>query len=475
MASANSEAHGRPGWWRWPAVLVPTLLIAFVPIAGLNPAQQKLLAVFLGVIVALVVQPVPMGVTLLVAMTALVLFRILPAAKVLSGFGKEVVWLIFSAFLFARAVTATGFGRRVAFLFVRAFGHNALTLGYSLAAADLVMAPFVPSDTARGGGVIYPVARSLAEVFDSRPGPTARRIGGFLMLVSFHATYTASATFLTGMAANPLIADFAWQIGHVRLTWLKWALASSVPALLSLTIVPLIIYKLYPPEICDTEPAREMARTELGAMGVMRREEWLLVAIFIAVMTGWVSSPWHGVSNAFVALAGVSALLLCRVLSWEDLLEQRRAWDALIWFAPLLMMADALNEAGIIKVFSGAVFSHMSGWPWWLALTALVAGYLYIHYGFASMTAHTTALYPGFLAAALAAGVPPMLAAFQFAFFSNLNASLTHYGTGSAPIYFGDGYVPQGTWWKLGFLISLVNLIFWLGIGSIWWKIVGIW
>jgi len=469
------DIHGRPGWWRWPAVLVPTLLIAFVPIVGLNPAQQKLLAVFLGVIVALVVQPVPMGVTLLVAMTALVLFRILPPTKVLSGFSKEVVWLIFSAFLFARAVTATGFGRRLAFIFVRAFGHNALTLGYSLSAADLMMAPFVPSDTARGGGVIYPVARSLAEVFDSRPGPTARRIGAFLMLVSFHATYTASAAFLTGMAANPLIAEFAWNIGHVRLTWLKWALASSVPALLSLSIVPLIIFKLYPPEIFDTEPARDMARTELHAMGAMRRDEWFLVAIFLAVMTGWVTSPWHGIPNAFVALAGVSALLLCRVLSWDDLLDQRRAWDALIWFAPLLMMADALNEAGIIKVFSGAVFSHMGGWPWWLALAALVAGYLYIHYGFASMTAHVTALYPGFLAAALAAGAPPMLAAFQFAFFSNLNASLTHYGTGSAPIYFGDGYVPQGIWWKLGFLISLVNLVFWLGIGSIWCKMVGIW
>lgn len=470
-----SSPHGRPGWWRWPAVLIPILLIAYVPIAGLNPPQQKLLAVFLGVIIALVVQPAPMGVTLIVAMTALVLFRILPATKVLSGFGKEVVWLIFSAFLFARAVTITGFGRRIAYIFVRAFGHNALTLGYSLAAADLAMAPFVPSDTARGGGVIYPIARSLAEVFDSRPGPTSRRIGGFLMLVSFHATYTASASFLTGMAANPLMADFARDIGHVQLTWLKWALASSVPAALSLTLVPLLIYKLYPPEIRDTEPARIHARTELASMGPMGRTEWTLVVIFLGVMTGWVTSPLHGISNAFVALSGVSALLLFRVLSWDDLLDQRRAWDALIWFAPLLMMADALNEAGIIKVFSTAVFSRLAGWPWWWALAALVAGYLYVHYGFASMTAHATALYPGFLAAAIAAGCPPIVAAFQFAFFSNLNASLTHYGTGSAPVYFGDGYVPQGTWWKLGFIISLMNLVFWLGIGSLWWKVVGIW
>jgi len=91
------------------------------------------------------------------------------------------------------------------------------------------------------------------------------------------------------------------------------------------------------------------------------------------------------------------------------------------------------------------------------------------------MTAHVSALYPGFLAAALAAGVPPMAAALPLAYFSNLNAAMTHYGTGSAPVYFGAGYVSQGEWWRIGFAISVVNLIVWLGIGSIWWKLVGIW
>ena len=163
-------------------MLVPALLIAFLPLPGLNPAQRHLLAVFVASIISLVVQPVPMGVSLFLAMTFLVLARILPPLKVLSGFGKEVLWLIFSAFLFARAVTTTGFGKRIAFMFVQSFGHNALTLGYSLAAADVVMAPFVPSDTARGGGVVYPICRSLAQVFDSEPGPTARKMGSFLKI-----------------------------------------------------------------------------------------------------------------------------------------------------------------------------------------------------------------------------------------------------------------------------------------------------
>jgi DASS family divalent anion:Na+ symporter len=456
-------------------VLVPALLLYFLPVPGLNPSQRHLLAIFVGTIVSLVAQPVVMGVSVLLAMTILVLTNTLPGTKVLSGFSNATVWLIFTAFLFARAITATGFGLRIAYLFVRRFGHSALTLGYSVAASDLALAPFIPSDTARGGGVIYPIARSLAQVFGSEPGPTAGRIGAFLMLIGFHSTYTTSAMFLTGMAANPLIAEMASKIAHVELTWGQWALAAAVPGLLSLTVIPYLIYRLHPPEIRDTQAAQRHALEELHRMGPLSNREWRLLAILLGVMAGWVTSPWHGLHNAFVALAGVSAILLSRVLTWDDLLHETKAWDALIWFAGLLMMADALLDSGVIKIISSAVFAHMTGWPWPVAAAFLACTYLYVHYGFASMTAHVTALYPGFLAAGLVAGAPPLLMALLLAYFSNLDAAMTHYGTGSAPVYFGAGYVSQTTWWRLGFLISLVNLIIWLGVGSLWWKLLGMW
>jgi divalent anion:Na+ symporter, DASS family len=176
-----------------------------------------------------------------------------------------------------------------------------------------------------------------------------------------------------------------------------------------------------------------------------------------------------------VAFGGLALILLARVLSWDDLLGERRAWDALIWFAPLLMMSDALQETGVIKVLSGYLFGRMAGWPWMLVLLALAVCYFYLHYSFASLTAQATALYPAFLAAALAAGVPPLLAALPLAYLSSLNAGLTHYGTGSAPVFFSAGYVRQAEWWRLGFVVSLANLIIWMGVGVFWWKLIGFW
>ena len=100
---------------------------------------------------------------------------------------------------------------------------------------------------------------------------------------------------------------------------------------------------------------------------------------------------------------------------------------------------------------------------------------MYAHYGFASLTAHVTAMYPAFVAVAVAAGAPAFLAALSLAYLSNLCGGLTHYSTGTAPIYFGAGYVDQGTWWKLGFGASVVNMIIWVGVGGIWWKVLGLW
>jgi len=465
----------RTVWWRWTMVLGPGILLFFFALPGLNQQQSRLLGFFLATIVALVAQPAPMGVSVLIAMTLIAITKTLPPAKVLSGFANITVWLVFTAFLFSRAVTATGFGTRVGYLFIRRFAKSPLSLGYSLAAADLVLAPFIPSDTARGGGVVFPITRSVAAVFGSEPGPTSKLIGSFLVLVSFHTTYTASAMFLTGMAANPLIAEFAMTIGHVELTWMRWLSGSCLPGFLTLAFVPWLLFRLVKPAITDTQPARELAGRELQRMGPLSREERWLAVIMLGVMTGWVTSPWHGIPNTFVALAGLGALLLARVITWDDLLAEQRAWDALIWFALLVMMSDSLNEIGVIKILSGKLFGLMAGWPWPLVWIALVASYCYVHYSFASMTAHVTALYPGFLAAALAGGVPPMLAALTLAYFSNLNAAMTHYGTGSAPVFFNAGYVSQSEWWRLGLLISVINLAIWMGIGPIWWKLVGIW
>ena len=112
---------------------------------------------------------------------------------------------------------------------------------------------------------------------------------------------------------------------------------------------------------------------------------------------------------------------------------------------------------------------------WFVVLVILVLAYFYSHYFFASSTAHVSAMYAAFLAVALAAHVPPMLAALMLGFFGNLMAATTHYSSGPAPILFGSGYVKQSDWWRLNFILGLIYIVIWVGVGSLWMKLLGMW
>jgi len=244
---------------------------------------------------------------------------------------------------------------------------------------------------------------------------------------------------------------------------------------LSLLLVPWLLYRVFPPEIKHTPAARELASTELQAMGPMKSSERLMLLVFGVVAILWMTSRFHEIHSATVALLGISVLLITGVLDWEDLISERSAWSVFIWYGGLIRMAEALGQTGITKRFAEASASLTTGWKWWLALASLLLIYFYAHYVFASITAHVMAMFVPFLIVILAAGTPINLAILSLAYFSNLGASLTHYGTTPAPIYFGAGYTTQRTWWWLGFITSLATITIWSLVGFTWWKILGLW
>ncbi|MGQ9694660.1 MAG: anion permease [Thermodesulfobacteriota bacterium] len=457
-------------------VIAVGLIIWFLPIpAGVKKEAWHLLAIFVGTIFGLILTPLPMGAVVIIGVMMTALTGTLKVTQSLSGFANSTVWLIVAAFLVARGFIKTGLGRRIAYLFIRAFGRKTLGLAYSIVASELVLSPATPSNTARAGGVIFPIVRSLANTFGSEPGETARKIGSFLMKMEFQATVITSAMFMTSMAPNPLIVEFAKKTTNISMSWGMWALAAIVPGLLSLIIVPFLLYKIFPPEIKVTPQAAEMAHEELDKMGPMRRNEKLMLFVFLLILILWVTGEWSKIDATVVAFVGVSIMLLTGVIKWDDVLAEKGAWDALIWFGGLVMMASQLNTLGFMKWFATSIGGALAGWTWLSALIVLMLVYFYSHYGFASTTAHITAMYVPFLTVAIAAQVPPYLAILTLAFFSALNAGITHYGTGPAPIYFNAGYLDQKTWWILGLIISLVNIAIWIGVGFPWWKLLGLW
>jgi DASS family divalent anion:Na+ symporter len=468
--------RSRPTTTRIFLPILVALALWYLPApSGVDPRATHLLAIFVATIVGIMLKPMPMGAVAVIGICATAATGTLTIGQALTGFGNTVIWLIVLAFFISRGFIKTGLGARIAYLFMAWLGRRSLGLGYGLIATDLVLAPAIPSNTARAGGVIFPILRSVAEAYESRPDDgTARRLGSFLTKASFQGTIITSAMFLTAMAANPLAAELARDQGVV-ITWTGWALAALVPGAVSLVIIPLLLYRLYPPEVRETPNASELARAKLREMGKVGRDEWVMLGCFVLLLTLWILADVLSVHTTVTAMIGLAVLLVTGVLEWDDILNERGAWDTLVWFAALVMMASFLSSLGLIPWFSQAVGRGFSGLGWLTAFLALSLIYFYSHYFFASNTAHVSSMYAPFLGVALAVGTPPLLAALVLAFFSNLFSSMTHYGTGPAPVLFGAGYVEIGDWWRLGLVVSVVNVAVWLGVGGLWWKLLGLW
>jgi DASS family divalent anion:Na+ symporter len=461
-------------------MLIALVLGAFIwfyptPV-GVDPRAWQLLAVFAALIAGLIGKALPMGALSFLALTTLIVTKTLTIKEAFSGFSLPIIWLVVAAFLISKSFIKTRMGMRLAYVFVKLLGKKTLGLGYGLAATELILAPAIPSNTARAGGIIFPIVRALAISFGSTPERHSQRlIGGYLILTSYYCNLITSAMFITAMAANPMILSFLYN-QNISLNWGSWALAAAVPGFLSLMLIPYVVYKLYPPEIKDTPQAKEIAIKSLEEMGPISIYEWITIFVFILLVTLWIfGEGLYGLDSTTVALIGVSILVVTGVLTWEDIKMEHEAWDTLIWFSTLVTIAAYLNNFGLIDWLSVHISTMMSGTAWHYAFPILILSYFYSHYFFASNTAHVSSMLAAILGVGIGLGVPNYLMGLSLAFCSSLFACLTHYGTGCAPILFGSEYVNLKTWWKLGFIVSLIFLFIWVGIGSLWWKVLGLW
>lgn len=464
-------------WVKWLIVLGCGVVVAVIPRPeGVTREAWTLLAIFVATIVGSIVQPMKGAAMVLFGVIATSVFRALPIEKSLSGYADKFVWLVLAAFFISRAMIKTGLGHRIALIFVRMIGRKTLGLGYALVFTDFILASFIPSTGARSGGIILPIARSVSETYDSRPDDgTAEKLGTFLMNLLYQCEVILCATFLTGQASNVIIAGFAAKHANINLTYSLWFFSAIVPALVSLTVIPLMIYRFFPPEIKETPNAVAFAHDELTKLGPLATTEKVLLTVFVTVVILWITAGWHGIDATVIALFGISILLITQVLSWSDITDETHAWEVFIWYGGLVMMATALGETNLPKLFAQSVAGVTNGWTWPMALIVLALVYFYAHYGFASITAHVTAMFIPFLAVTIAVGAPAGLTVLVLTYFSNLSAGLTHYGTTPAPVYFGTGYVKQGQWWTIGLIASILNIIIWSTVGLGWWKVLGWW
>jgi L-tartrate/succinate antiporter len=459
-------------WWRWAVPLAVAAAVAAVPApAGLSPTAWHYFALFAGVVAGLMVEPVPAAAVGFIGMAlgaASRLVAVEPEASLkwaLSGFANGTVWLVFSAFMFALGYERTGLGRRLALLFVRRLGGSTLGLGYAIVLADIVLAPFTPSNTARSAGTIFPVIRHIPPLYDSQPGPTARRIGAYVMWVAFASATITSSMFATALAPNLLALDLVQKGTGLRISMMSWAVGFAPVGLVLAVALPWLAYRLYPPAVKGGREVPEWAAAEIARLGPLSSREVVMALLASVAVALWMTaSGWF--EAATVALLVISVMLAAGVVEWRDIVGNQPAWNVLVLLATLVALADGLNRVGFVGWFARGAASALAGLSPGLVTVALVAVFFVVHYMFASVTAHATAVLPVVLAAGAAApGVPLRTFALLLCYSLGIMGVLTPYATGPAPVYFASGFVSRRDFWTLGLAFGAFFLVTLLAIG----------
>ena len=485
--NAKKENLGKVSWKHF-APLVVALVIALIPApAGLPQYAWYYVAIFAGVIVGLMFEPLPggaiglIGVALVTVLSEYVFFSPEQLAKAgfnpartslswaLSGFSNTTVWLIFGAFMFALGYDKTGLGRRIALMLVKAMGRKTLTLGYAVLLADTLLAPFTPSNTARSGGTIYPVIRNLPLLYDSKPNdPSRRRIGSYLMWVAIASTCVTSSMFLTALAPNLLAAELVQKIAKIQFAWMDWFLAFAPVGILLLALVPLLTYWLYPPEVKEGAEVPAWAAQELEKMGPLTQKEITLGILVVIALLLWIFGG-EIMEATTAAIVIIALMLILNVVTWDDITANKAAWNTLAWFATLVALADGLTRVGFVKWFAETVAGHLSGSSPTVAVAALLLINFFGHYLFASGTAHVTAMIPVLLAvASTIPGVNMQTLALGLCLQLGIMGIITPFATGPSPVYYGSGYLPAADYWRLGAIFGVIFFAAFLVIGVPW-------
>ena len=457
-------------------------VIALMPVpAGLSIDAWRYFALFTTVIVGLITEPIPpaiIGMAGVIIAAMLGLVRDTPAQSAqwaLSGFGNATVWLIFAGYMFTLGYTRTGLGRRIALHLVRLLGHRTLGLGYAVALADLALAPFTASATARSAGTVFPVVRQIPELYQSRPHDgTSRRLGAYLLYSALATSFVTSSMFVTALAPNTLAVTVMRQTAGVTVTWLEWFIGFAPVGFLLLLVVPWLLYVIYPPEIRTAPEAPRWAAQQLESMGPMTRKEVTLLVLVCAALGLWIGAIEH-VEPAISAMLVVLLMVGFKVVSWDEVIGHAQAWNVLVWFATMVTLASGLGETKFLEWLAQSLAPTLEGFGLTLAIVTLVGVYFFLHYFFASITAHAASMLPVFIGIAIMIpGLSTKEWALLLAYPLGLMGVLTTYTAGHNPIYYGSGYITRQAFWGLGFTLGVFFLVVYLAIAVPWLRYLGV-
>ena len=143
----------------------------------------------------------------------------------------------------------------------------------------------------------------------------------------------------------------------------------------------------------------------------MKASEKGLIVIALLAITGWILPTFDiKIDATAVAIVAMIATFVCGIISWNDLLKTKAAWNTLIWFGGILGLSSALTKGKFFEWLAKYLEAHMNfGLDLFMMLILISIISVVVRYFFASGTAYISPMLPVFLIVGINAGIDPCI------------------------------------------------------------------
>jgi sodium-dependent dicarboxylate transporter 2/3/5 len=448
---------------------------------GLDPKAQAVGGVFAATIALWITQALPLAVTALVGVSALVLFGGASEKAAFAAFGDPILLLFAGSFILAKAITESGLERRISYRILceswatRTRARMLLSIGAISCLISLLV-----SNTAVTAMMLPIGIGLLAAVGERDPG--SRYAMGMMLMLTWGSSVAVGVLVGTppNLLAQGQIAKATGEsIGFID--WMRFAMPINI---VMLFVSWAVLWAMYGRGTRPFDDATETARKALRELGPLRRAEvntiWVFAVTFLLWLlpdgSGILLGPEHPtakwlnshVTPAVSALFGASLLFVLpcrdnpggRTLSWKQAADIE--WGIILLIGGGLALGTAMFESGLAKAAGESLFALFGLKEVW-AITFLCTFLAIALSELASNTAAATAVVPIAIGLAQGAGVSPIAPALGAAIGASFGFMLPVSTAPNALVY-SSGLIPQKEMIKAGAILDLIGLFVTVGL-----------
>lgn len=418
-------------------------------------------------------EPVPLGMTSVLTIVLLLLFKGTTIDVALSGFASSAVFLIIAGMMMAKAVNSTPLMERITYALLAKWGKSSRGIFMGMFLLMQIQAFFIPATAVRAQ-LVTPVVLSILKVVGAGPRSNFTK----LMLVgTAYAGNISGTAILTAAIGNILTIEILQLYLGVTLSYFDWFLYALPIWLLLIIVIPAVLWFSYPPEPYSFEKLQKEMLEKSKKMRTLSKVEKRSIVILTLTVLLWMTQPLHGYHPTIPALLAVVLFAFPRigVVDWKKVVDVN--FDLVLLVGATLSLGFVLIDSGAIDLLAGVVTSdivqHAFGNPWLALCLVVIISQIY-HLGVTNVSTAVVTLLPVLIGLSLEVGIDPVVIAFASAV-TLLFGYILVVETMPNVVVHSTGLVKQRDFYLPGILATIATSAITLLVAYTWWRWLGFW